>query len=222
MRSVDDVARFQVEAVESLGPGAQAEYYTACFEAGIPKAFWGVKGDDVRHNVGAFKKYILNYCSRRKVAQKHGYSLLLMGDNGCGKTMFLSFVLTQMLKRGCSAYYTTLGQLDVDIKRGFKDPAAEKRLDYLLSSDFVAIDELGKEHFKSDSYLNTRLELLLKTRYDDGEPVLMATNLDYMSLVDMYGPSLASMWDGKYTKVALEPGDFREKAARRMKEDLGF
>jgi DNA replication protein DnaC len=147
---------------------------------------------------------------------------LFHGDNGVGKTMFMAYVLTQMIRRGNTAYYTTLAQLDVDIKRGFKVADAETRLDELLSSDFVAIDEIGKEHYRADSYLNTRLELLMKQRYDDGEPLLMGTNLDFRTLSDMYGASMTSMWEGKYQQVLLESGDFRRSIPARMRKDMGF
>src|SRR6185436_11388628 len=123
--------------------------------------FWDVRGDNFTAQHSALKK-VQRYCARRRRVLSNGYSLLLMGDNGVGKTMLLSYVLTQMIRRGSTVYYTTLAQLDADIKRGFNDVEAERRLEFLLESDFLAVDEIGKEHFKTESYLNTRLEALLK------------------------------------------------------------
>ena len=223
MRSAADVERFRLGLEQDL-PEDQADrlaYYTACYEACIPRLFWEVSSEKVTHNHAVFRKVVLNYCKKRKRVLKHGYSLLFMGDNGAGKTMFLSFVLSQMIKRGCSAYYTTFAQFDIDIKKGFGDKDAERRLEELMDSDFVAIDEIGKEHYKSDSYLNTRFEHLMKTRYDDGSPMIMATNLDYEKLSNVYGPSIASMWEGRYLKATFESGDFRKTAQARMKKALG-
>ena len=223
MRSEYQVQTFHDDMSERFGDGdPRVQYYTACYDACIPKSFWDVSSADIKYNLAPFKHCVLKYTSRLKVAAKHGYSLLFTGDNGAGKTIFTSFVLTQAIRRGRSAYYTTLAQLDVDIKRGFKDAEADKRLSILLDSDFVAIDELGKEHFRADSWLITQLELLLKRRYDDNDPMLLATNLEYGALTKMYGASIESMLEGKYTTVPLESGDYRKMAKARMRQELGI
>lgn len=222
MRTEREADVFQETLMASGKPEAEAHYSRTCWESGIPRMFWGVTSDDITFNRSAFEGAVKPYLRRYATAHKHGYGLLLMGDNGTGKTTFISWILTQLVKRNLSVYYTTLAQLDIDIKRGFKDGEAERRLEHLLSSDWVAIDEVGKEHFRSDSYLNTRLELLLKQRYDDGEPVLLATNVDYGDLCEMYGPTVASMLEGKYQPIMLDPGDYRKSTASRMRSDMGF
>ena len=214
---------FRAKLIARLGEGdKRVPYRVACFEACIPRSFWAVSAEDVTYNLDVFNGVIKKYVRRWRRALLRGYSLLLMGDNGCGKSMFVSYVLSQMAKRGCSVYYTTLAQLDLDIKRGFSDARAEVRLNDLLQSDFLVIDEVGKEHYRDDSYLNTRLELLLKTRYDDANPTILATNLDYDTLIKMYGPTIASMLEGKYQAALMESGDFRKSVATRMKTEMGF
>jgi len=223
MRSEADVDAFRVDAMEQFGEETPlAEYYTACYEACVPRTFWDVKRADVQYNREPFRKLVCRYCAKRKKALRNGYSLLFLGDNGVGKTMFMSYVLTQMIKRGNTVYYTTLASFDVDLKRGFGSTPHQERLDVMLSSDFVAIDEVGKEYFRADSYLNSRLELLMKHRCDEGEPVIMGTNLDFETLVEMYGSSMASMWEGKYQQVFLETGDFRRTVAAKMRREMGY
>lgn len=226
MRTVEQVDAFQVSMLERYGANdagvSRAMYYTRCYEACIPKTFWNVTSQDIRYNVDAFNGCVLHYTARMKLVLRRGYSLLFTGDNGAGKSIFISFILTQAIRRGRTAYYTTLSQLDADIKRGFQDKQADARLVSLLDSDFVAIDEVGKEHYKADGWLMSQLELFLKRRYDDGEPVLLATNLMYPDVTKMYGPSVESMLEGRYTVVPLESGDYRRTVKAKMKQELGI
>jgi DNA replication protein DnaC len=127
-------------------------YRVACFEACIPRTFWNVSSADITYNVQVFSSVVVRYRKRLRRALREGYSLLFVGDNGVGKTMFSSYLLTQAIKRGFTAYYTTLTRLDADIKRGFRDKEADQRLQLMLESDFVAIDEVGKENYKPDSF----------------------------------------------------------------------
>jgi len=223
MRSETDVEQYRVAMDEKHGDGhPRADYHVACFEACIPKSFWNVAAADVSYNREAFDEVVCQYRRRMKTALRRGYSLLFVGDNGVGKTMFVSYLLTQALKRGFTAYYTTLSQLDIDIKRGFRDREADDRLRVMLESDFIAIDEVGKESFKADGFLSSRLEHLMKQRYDDEEPVLMGSNVAHDDLIKMYGSTVESMIDGKYQVIGLEPGDCRRAQKKRMKRDMAY
>ncbi len=223
MRTSKEVEDFADRTLEECGKDeARAEFYTQCFESCIPKSFWNVTGKDVVENKRAFRKVVLRYIQKWKTAINHGYGLVFIGDNGTGKTLFLSFILTQMLKRGCSVYYTSIAQYDVDLKSGYNDAKRARRLEKLLDCDFLAIDEMGKEHVKNDSHLRSRIELLLKTRFDNGDATLIATNLNDETLEEHYGSSITSMLRGKYTYVPLACADFRERSAETMNEKMGF
>lgn len=223
MRTEEEVIQFRdslYDVYEDDDPSV--DYFVLCWEACIPKTFWNVVSNDVTHNKQVFRKVVVPYRKRWKVALRNGYSLLFVGDNGAGKSLFTSYILTQMIKRGLSVYYTTLAQLDIDIKKSFRDKEFETRLEQMLESDFLAIDELGKAKFKADDYLSSRLEHLLKKRYDDGDPVLLASNISHDDLCKMYGSTFESMIEGKYRIISLEPGDFRKIAKSKMKKDMGY
>ncbi len=203
---------------------ARAERIVKWYEACIPSDFWGVKARSVTHNRDVFDNVVDKYAHRLGKALTHGYGLILLGDNGVGKTMFLSYVLTMVIRAGRSAYYTTMPKLDYDIKRSFREPEVERRLRIMLTSDFLAIDEMGKERFKSDksTHLDFQVERILKQRFDDSQPVLIASNMDSDELGKAYGPTIGSVFSGKYQSVAMAPGDFRRKLRKRMKRDMEY
>lgn len=219
MRDSHEVDAFAA-SLDGTKPAAAA-YKRAMFEGCVPQLYWNVKQSDVRHNVDIFNGIVVPYRRRLRRAYKNGYGLLLTGDNGTGKTLFISYLLGRAVKAGFTIYYTTLKRLDLNIKRGFDDSKAARRLRVMLWSDFLAVDELGKEHARSE-FLISELEELLKHRYDDGFPSLLASNLGYGDLVEHYGPTIASMIDGKFQGVELDGGDYRKKVHGAMKADMGY
>jgi len=193
------------------------------FEACVPRDFWKVTPDDIKFNRKAFENKVRPYCDRLRVARTKGYGLLLLGDNGVGKSIMCSYVLMRVIAIGFTAYYTTLPRLDYELKRGFRDKEVADRLREMLTSDFLALDEMGKEQFKSgDSYIRTQVERVLKDRYDDGMPTLIATNASISNLRKIYGATLESILVGKYQVVVLESGDYRKHMRERMERDLGL
>jgi len=221
MRMLFEVEAFTTEATErGMTPGRIA-YETAMYQGCIPELYWFTKPSDVQHNKEAFNSIVVPYKRKMATAFRSGYGLVLTGDNGTGKTLFMSYLLGRAATKGHSIYYTTLMGLDADIKRGFGDPATTSRLRHQLDSDFVAIDEMGKEHIKRD-FLATHLEAYLKERYDNGYPTFLASNLDYGELCRLYGPTVESMLEGRYQKISLEGGDFRRKMVAKMRTDMGF
>lgn len=191
--------------------------YTGC----VPRDFWRTKDEDIEHNREAFDGDVARYCEKLHRARRKGYGLLLMGENGTGKSIFASWVLMRAIEAGYSAYYTTMPDFDHNLKRGFGDRVLSERLEWCLSSDFVAIDELAKEQFKEgDSFSRVQLERVLKSRFDNRLPTLLATNATREELAKTYGESIGSILDGKYREIVLDPGDFREKLRQRMDDDL--
>jgi DNA replication protein DnaC len=138
--------------------------------------------------------------------------------------MFISYVLMEAIRRGRTAYYTTLPGLDYDLKRGFSHDELKERLDLMLTSDFLALDEVGKEYLKGEGggWIKTQMERILKQRFDDSMPVLLATNMDFDGLSKSYGPTMTSIFNGKYQQVAMMPGDFRSNLHTRMEIDMGY
>lgn len=200
---------------------ARYQHAVRMHEANVPRVFWKYTPDDVEHNREVFDEVVAPYIRKVKTAFRHGYGLLFTGDNGVGKTMFTTLVLRRVLRLGLSAYYTTMLGLDHNIKRGFDDKAVRERLDWYLTSDFLAIDELAKEQFKAgDSFARTQVERILKTRFEEEKPTLLATNASMEELEGVYGATLTSILDGKYTVVAMEPGDFRAKMKAKMRKDM--
>lgn len=194
----------------------------AAYEACIPRQFRGMKAEDIEGNSRAYQS-ICQYVKNIRVAHKHGYGLILCGDNGTGKTMLCSHLLMCAMRAGRTAYYTTAPQLDLDHKEGFGDAEKARRLSYMLTSDFVVIDELGKERAKhSNKYMDAQMERLIKQRVDNAWPTILATNLQLLELQQAYGDTVKSMLTGKFYVIRTQPGDYRLKQRADMVREMGY
>lgn len=196
---------------------------TRCFEACIPESFWWADRKDVHHNCEIFDELIVPYVRKVPVAHREGAGLFLYGTNGCGKSMFLSWILTRIARSGkFTCYYTTMPQLAKDLSLTWSDKSGEaaKRLAYYQSSDFVVIDELGKERARAgDSFARVELERWAKDRFDKCQPTLWAANVAPSDLEKDpekggYGETIISLIEGRCKVVPMEPGDFRKGALR--------
>lgn len=204
---------------------ARFEFEVEAFEACIPRSFWNVTSKDIRFNRKVFRRYVKPYVLGMKTALRNGYGLCFSGPNGVGKTMFISYVLLAAMKKRRSVYYTTMLQLDHDIKSGFSSRENSERLELMLTSDFLAIDEMGKEQIKAigeNTYTKTQLERILKRRFDDSRPILISTNLSMLALGQTYGDTIMSMVKGKLQNVRMEAGDVRIQLAAKMRADMGY
>jgi len=70
--------------------------------------------------------------------------------------------------------------------------------------------------------MDTQVERLLKQRFDDAMPTLIATNMNQEDLYRTYGTTIGSIMIGKYKAVVLKSGDYREKLADRMDKEMGY
>jgi DNA replication protein DnaC len=195
------------------------------FKSCIPFDFWDLREENIDYNLDIYKNFIAPYVKNLNVAFHNGYGLLMGGPNGTGKSYYSSFILLNAIYEGRTAYYTTVLELDNNIKKGFNNYYIKERLDYYLTSDFLCLDEMGKETFKSvyePTYLKTQMERILKYRFDNNMPTLLATNFSITALNKLYGPTIASIFAGRYQIVLFPPGDLRKLLGNRIQKDMGF
>lgn len=109
----------------------------------------------------------------KAIADGSNRSLLLLGDNGLGKTMLASLAL---MKRG--GYIYKMYEIITQIKSSYKANSVVDEMDILkkLSNcPLLVIDEVGKQ-FGSESEKNW-LSYIIDERYECNKPTILICNL---------------------------------------------
>lgn len=199
------------------------DLYTAC----IPESFWNLnpkkifKGED-------FEKSIIKYISNIKTALKTGYGMFFLGVSGSGKTFWSNFVLVSAVRRGYSAYYTTMANLEQNVKRSesYSEKEIKERLKWYFTSDFVVIDEIGVESAPSKIEKKTLFykyfKSLINQRDESKMPVILTTKSTGQDIQDLYDETTLSIILNKYQWVLLPDIDHRQKEKKRMEKLMGF
>lgn len=179
--------------------------------ANVPERFWKMTLDDYEFTgkLAQFKPLFLAYINNLSQMHSDGCSLVLMGSNGCGKTMLASIIMQEALKRYYSSYYLTVTDL---IERTFSG----ENLTSLISCDILVLDELGAEtKLKSQSEVVT-IERLLKFREEKKLPTIICTNLNKKEVSTRYGNTVYSLLDS-YVNIIIVDADKRKSVARKTK-----
>lgn len=209
------------------------DFEVRCFESCVPRDFWHFDARRITHNVDVFDEVIKPYVAKVPIAHRVGAGLLLFGAQGCGKSLFLSWILVRILRSGLfSCYYTTMPDFASSIKKTWNDKTGElaRRLETMIcTSDFVVFDELGKEYAGAgDSFVRVEFERFMKFRFDASRPVLAASNSAPSDLFKDpedggYGETIRSIIEGRSKVVPMAYGDFRTGDMRdRVGAEMGW
>lgn len=159
-----------------------------------------------------------------------GFSILLSGPNGTGKTVFGVDLALSYARHpgGYSAFYCTFPELHRFHTMSFKRDEYDELLEDLMDVDLLIVDELGKEtsltgsvEYLADSFLKMREERLLQN--------VLITNLPIKGLKGTqgkpgrYGPSFWASLQEFYRVFIYPPkgGNLRLERRRNWRGEVG-
>ena len=111
--------------------------------------------------------------------------LILVGNNGVGKTHLACSIANELIKDGIPIIYGTLINLLAELKNTYDvdNNISEMKIIKLYEKvDLLIIDDLGKE--KPSEWGLEKLFTIINSRYENNLPVIITTNYDQNSLID--------------------------------------
>jgi hypothetical protein len=181
-------------------------------EAGIPASYWttsfhNFKGDP------SYAEIVRGVISDIDKTYDSGRSYMFAGPLGVGKTFGISSILKMALCKEYSARYSSMVEVINQILSGGNSNAVAELIKY----DFLAIDEFDNRWIfpseKSEQIFGSTMEYILRSRFQNGLPTILATNNAEIDdiLTGMYGKAFSSLRSQYMETVFLSGKDFRKR-----------
>ena len=139
---------------------------------------------EVNSNNKKVYQSLKNY-SEKLVNEVERKGLILVGNNGVGKTHLACSIANELIKNGIPIIYGTLINLLAELKNTYDvdNNISEMEIIKLYEKvDLLIIDDLGKE--KPSEWGLEKLFTIINSRYENNLPVIITTNYDQNSLID--------------------------------------
>lgn len=179
-------------------------------KANIPIKYRRFTFEDVSYPVN--KKaidQIKEYTKNLDEKYSNGQGLYIYGVPGLGKSLMMSLILIEALRKGYSAYYTDLASCINLLAEGWYDEEAKQEfIDKVANTDFLGIDDVGKEYKKGD-LIPASFDNLFRGRSNNLRPTLITSNGELSRIGESYGPRLLSLFYEHLTPVACIGQDYR-------------
>ena len=111
--------------------------------------------------------------------------LILVGNNGVGKTHLACSIANKLIENGTQVIYGTLINLLAELRNSYDidNNISEMEIIKLYENvDLLIIDDLGKE--KPSEWALEKLFTIINSRYENNLPVIITTNYNQNSLVE--------------------------------------
>lgn len=143
-----------------------------------------------------FDNFALNTSNKKVLDNLKNYSeklvngiekkgLILVGNNGVGKTHLACSIANKLIENGTPVIYGTLINLLAELRNSYDtdNNISEMEIIKLYENvDLLIIDDLGKE--KPSEWGLEKLFTIVNSRYENNLPVIITTNYNQNSLVE--------------------------------------
>lgn len=142
----------------------------------IPRRFWSTTPSGVPESnlSGPLTNYLASIGEKREA----GYGMLLMGDNGRGKTSAGCLVLMEARRQYHTALFVEGSRLRSILFDSEMFDEHQKLWDRMVQVDFLLIDDWGKGTADAKGYAAQILDDLVRLRSADMRPTIITTNMD--------------------------------------------
>jgi DNA replication protein DnaC len=169
------------------------------------------------------KVLMQRYVNDSKTPLSEGIGYYMYGSNGVGKTLCLNSVFKELMLKGHSVRIISFSALVDMYVSAWRDDAKKIEFSSIVKKpQFLAIEELGKEYANrkddNENFVNTCLDLVIKTRIQIGKPIWFTSNVPPDSIRTLYTEDIASMLLESCVPIKFVGDDYRRTILKSNKE----
>lgn len=164
------------------------------------------------------KKFCQIYASQSKAFKENNVGLMLLGNNGTGKTTVMSLLLKDLVRQRAKCFFTTYSNLVQMLGGSFYDEDARRLYaDKIIKSTFLAIDDIGKE--MANKLTVNAIDNVLRQRVQASRPTFLTSNMTRGQIMNEYGRSAFSLIAETSNAFDFDGYDVRPDVRKRKLED---
>ena len=181
-------------------------------DSGIPTGYWTLSFQSFIGDQN-YKDIVQKIISDIDCVYDSGKSYMFAGPLGVGKTYGISSILKMAICKDYSVKYSSMVEVINEILSGDKSTTISDLIKY----DFLAIDEFDNRWIfpseKSEQMFGSTMEYILRSRFQNGLPTILATNNAEVDdiLKGMHGKAFSSLRTQYMQTVFLSGKDFRKR-----------
>lgn len=200
---------------------SQKEWRDRYLKANIPYEYWFLDIEDFKGG-SDHKRKVVEYCEHIDNAHYRGLGLFLSGKNGTGKSLLAVSILKQAIRKGYTGFFASYADITSMFTSTWRSDTAKATFEKAIeNSDFLVIDDLGKEYKTQNNIAESVLDRVIRYRR---YPIIITANRNVADLQTFYGgswgESLASLIYGKMIQIFMYGTDYRKDMSSKLMETL--
>ena len=130
------------------------------------------------------------YCELSNEMQLNNIGIYIYGDNSSGKTHLIACMCNSLVKQGKTCLFTSIPKILAKIQQSYSNKngmSQEQIIEEISSTQFLFLDDLGKEFLVANPKAEGVLLAILNARDTNGLPTIITSNYNIEQFAVKFG-----------------------------------
>lgn len=176
---------------------------------------------------------VTTWLDRADANLRSGLGLLLLGNQGTGKTLLSQLAFKRLLAEGFEGWSISFHSIISNLINSWKSQEAQQAFySRCLNAPLLVVDDLGKELMReravkgegmsrvSPMTAEFAIDMILRHRASAALPTIITSNFTLDQIAQHYGDNIRSLLSGSFTEVSFNGIDFRAASRARLEDEV--